>query len=458
MSFTLLTLIFAILLLELFSLTAINMAFRSLHRKESKKQLDLVGKLFFYRPLSKMFFSNREHENLYFANIFAQNIIRYCYVLISLVFLDKWDIIQWAIHPEINNYSLIINWSIAIPLLITLFFLLFVTDLFGRIIGNRYPLESIKCAGPIVSCFTLLLFPVTFIFLKIFHKLPRTLYFDPTHEPTTEAKQELIQLIEESNWNTHLDPHDKKLIESVMEFKDRIAREVMVPRVDIFSLPHDTTIEKAATLIYKESYSRIPIYKDSLDNIIGVLMYKDVLAKYTEQVNKGGSAILQTPVSSLVKSVLYTPETKKISHLLQEFRKRQVHLAIIVDEYGGTEGIVTIEDILEEIVGDIADEYDDEEALFIPIPEGGWLIDTRMSILDIEEQLAIEIPQDGDYDTIGGYLFHETGMIPPKGFIIRKPNFELEVIRSNDRKVEKLRIKSLLESVDKEQTVDDEHV
>ena len=315
-------------------------------------------------------------------------------------------------------------------------------DSLARITGNRYPERSIRLTAPIVSAFLVLLFPLTFLFLKFFHILPRTFYFDPSHEPNQEAKQELIEIIEESNLNTHLDPHDKKLIEAVMAFKDRIAREVMVPRVDIFSLPHDMTIEEAATLLYQEGYSRTPVYKDTLDNIIGVLMYKDVLAKYMEHARKGDKAVLQSPISTLVKNVLYTPETKKISQLLQEFRKQQVHLAIIVDEYGGTEGIVTIEDILEEIVGDIADEYDQEEALFIPLSEGGWLIDSRMSILDIEEQFGIEIPQDGDYDTVGGYVFHETGMIPAKGYTIRKPQFELEVIRSNDRRVEKLRIKS----------------
>jgi len=234
----------------------------------------------------------------------------------------------------------------------------------------------------------------------------------------------------------------------VMGFKDRIAREVMVPRVDIFSLPHDMTIEEAANLLFQEGYSRTPVYRDTLDNIIGVLMYKDVLAKYMDYAKKADIGILQSHISSLVKNVLYTPETKKISHLLHEFRKQQVHLAIIVDEYGGTEGIVTIEDILEEIVGDIADEYDQEEALYLPMPEGGWLIDSRMSILDIEEQLGIEIPQDGDYDSIGGYVFHETGMIPAKGFVIRKPQFELEIVRSNDRRVEKLSIKGVNPSVE----------
>jgi CBS domain containing-hemolysin-like protein len=433
-----------ILLIGLFCLTAVNTAFRRLQRKESKKQLNLAGRLFFYRYLSRFFFHEQEYEDLYFASIFAQNVTRFAYAVLSIFFLGQLHLIMWHFDPEMQTTSLSFNWPLGLLGLIGLFLLLFIVgDSLGRIMGNRYPERSILLAAPIVSFFMVLLFPLIFIFLKLFHQLPRTIYFDPSHEPTQEAKQEIIEIIEESNLNTHLDPHDKKLIESVMEFKDRIAREVMVPRVDIFSLPHDTTIEEAATLLYQEGYSRIPVYKDTLDNIIGVLMYKDVLAKYMEHATKGDKAVLQTPISTLVKNVLYTPETKKISHLLQEFRKQQVHLAIIVDEYGGTEGIVTIEDILEEIVGDIADEYDQEEALFIPLPEGGWLIDARMSILDIEEQLGIEIPQDGDYDTIGGFVFHETGMIPPKGYIIRKPHFELEVIRSNDRRVEKLRIKAL---------------
>lgn len=432
-----------------FCLTAMSTALRSLQRKETTKQLNHAGKLFFYRYLSRLFFYQLENEDLYFANIFAQNVVRFSYAILSLLFLSQSNIMMWLYNPNTDTYSLSFNWPWGILGLITLFLLLFILgDSLGRIIGNRYPEKSIIWLAPIVSCFLVLLFPLTFIFLKLFHRLPRTVYFDPIYEPTQEAKQELIEIIEESNLNTHLDPHDKKLIESVVEFKDSIAREIMVPRVDIFSLPYDTTIEEAANLIYQEGYSRTPVYKDTLDNIIGVLMYKDVLAKYMEHAQKGDKAVLQTPISTLVKSVLYTPETKKISHLLQDFRKQQVHLAIIVDEYGGTEGIVTIEDILEEIVGDIADEYDKEEKLFTPLPEGGWLIDARMSIPDIDEQLGIEIPQNGDYDTIGGYIFHETGMIPPKGYVIKQPQFELEIIRSNDRRVEKLRIRPLLSSSD----------
>lgn len=441
MSVTSLIVILALLILGLFCLTAVNTAFRRLQKREAKKQLELAGKRFFYRYLSSLFFPKHEYEDLHFASIFAQNILRFGYAIYSLLLLEKLRFISWSFDPNMQNSSLAMDWPLGIFCLIGLFFLLFIGgDYLGRIIGNRYPHLVIKSCTPIISIFLILIFPLTFIFLKIFHVFSRPIHLDPLYEPNREAKQELIELIEESNLNTHLDPHDKKLIESVMEFKDRIAREIMVPRVEIFSLSHDTTIEKAATLLYQEGYSRTPVYKDTLDNIIGVLMYKDVLAKYMEHARKGDKAVLQSPISTLVKKVLYTPETKKISHLLQEFRKKQVHLAIIVDEYGGTEGIVTIEDILEEIVGDIADEYDQEEALFLPLPEGGWLIDARMSILDIEEQLDIEIPQSGDYDTIGGYIFQETGTIPAKGFIIRKPLFEIEVVRSNDRRVEKLRI------------------
>lgn len=452
----LLIIFLAILLIGLFCLTAVNIAFRQLQRKEAKKQLNIAGKLFFYRSLSNIFFSKHEYEDIYFASVLAQNVTRFSYTILSLFLLGQSDLILWTFNSVTQSYSFSLNWPYGFLALIGLFLLLFlIGDSLGRIMGNRYPEHSIKISAPIVSFFMVILFPLTFVFLKVFHRLPQTVYFDPTHEPTEEAKQELIEIFEESSFNAHLDPHDKKLIESVVGFKDRIAREVMVPRVDIFTLSHDTTIEQAATLIIKEGYSRIPVYKDSLDNIIGVLMYKDVLAKYMEYAIANDRIILQMPISSLVKNVLYTPETKKISHLLQDFRKQQVHLAIIVDEYGGTEGIVTIEDILEEIVGDIADEYDDDEALFIPLTEGGWLIDSRMSILDIEEQFGIEIPQDGDYDTLGGYVFHETGMIPPKGYVIRKPNFELEVLRSNDRRVEKVRVTPLSFQAKKETNVND---
>jgi CBS domain containing-hemolysin-like protein len=212
----------------------------------------------------------------------------------------------------------------------------------------------------------------------------------------------------------------------------------------MFGLEAGTTIREAAKLLEEEGFSRVPVYEDNIDNIVGVLMYKDVLGKYMEYEAKNNDpTVLEAPISSIQKTPLYTPETKKISDLLQEFKKKHTHLAIVVDEYGGTEGIITIEDILEDIVGEIADEYDVEEEFFTSLPNGTWIVDPRISILDAEEQLGIVIPQEGDYDTLGGYIFHCAGEIPARGFKIQSNEFELEVLKSNDRMVQKVRIRPL---------------
>jgi CBS domain containing-hemolysin-like protein len=311
-----------------------------------------------------------------------------------------------------------------------------------RILGMRLPEKVLRFCTPFSSIFMFIAFPLTFLFLKISQSFSRTIYFDQLHEPEAQAKQEIIDIIQEAELSPGINRHDKKLIESVLSFRDLIAREVMIPRVKIFSLPASTPIKEAADLIAAEGYSRTPIYRNTIDEIIGVVMYKDILTKYREYVAKGNDpAILQAPLESIQKNVLYTPETKKISNLLQEFRKEQVHLSIVVDEYGGTEGIVTIEDILEQIVGDISDEYDEEQDNYTAHPDGSWIVDARTSILDVEEMLGIQIPQESDYDTIGGFVFHCAGTIPSKGFVIHQDDFELEVLSSNERVVEKVRIK-----------------
>jgi CBS domain containing-hemolysin-like protein len=216
----------------------------------------------------------------------------------------------------------------------------------------------------------------------------------------------------------------------------------MVPRIDMFMHSSSCLIEEAAQAFVQEGYSRVPVYKNSMDNIIGVLLYKDLLNFYVESEKAKSSQISHLTVESLLKPVVYTPETKKISILLQELKAKQIHLAIVVDEYGGTEGIVTIEDILEELVGEIGDEYDDikQDSLYSEHPQGGWIVDAKMNIIDIEKELTISIPHSPEYDTIGGYIFHRSGSIPTKGWKIHHENFDLEILKSSDRSVEKVRI------------------
>lgn len=430
-------------LLGTFFLTAVTSAFRRIHKRDSKKQIIAAGKWFFYRPFHLYFFPEHEYEGLFFATVCAQNITRCCYAASAVIFLLATPLFQpaYGLNEGPQNYDFTTFWIILSGLAFLLISFV-LGEYLPRILGMRLPEKVLRFCTPFSSIFMFMAFPITFLFLKISQSFSRTIYFDHLHEPEAQAKQEIIDIIQDAQLTPGINRHDKKLFESVLSFRDCIVREVMIPRVNVFSLPAATPIIEAAGLIAAEGYSRTPIYRNTVDEVVGVVMYKDILAKFREYVHKNNDiTILQAPLETIQKNVIYTPETKKISNLLQEFRKKQVHLAIVVDEYGGTEGIVTIEDILEEIVGDIADEYDTEEPLFIPQPDGSWIVDASMNIFDVEELLNINIPQESDYDTIGGYVFHCAGTIPSKGFTIHQDEFELEVVSSNERVVEQVRIK-----------------
>ncbi|MBA2728151.1 MAG: CBS domain-containing protein [Parachlamydiaceae bacterium] len=431
-------------LVGIFLLTSLSSAFRRLHNDDSQKQIDMLGSLFFYRPLHYFFLQSQGFEGLFFSTLCAQNIARFFYAVLTYVFISHTNLFYQLPNsdsPQINDFSLF--WIILSFVAFVLAGVI-IGDILPRMFGTKMPAAAIRLCAPLSSPFFFLVFPISYIFLKLSHSLSRTFLFDQFQEPAVQAKKEIIDIIERAELGPEINRHDKQLIESVLNFKERIAREVMVPRIHLFCLSSTTTIREAAGLLYSEGYSRTPVYKNNIDNIVGLLMYKDILIKYMEYVDKNhDEKILDMSIESLIKPPIYTPETKKLSNLLQEFRKTQVHLAIVVDEYGGTEGIVTIEDILEAIVGDIADEYDEMEQLYKAQPDKSWIVDAKLSILDAEEELDIKIPQEADYDTIGGYLYHRAGTIPLPGFIIHHEDFEIEVLSSSDRSVDKVRIRAL---------------
>jgi len=426
-------------------LTAMTSALRRIHKRGSQIQLQSFGNAFFYRKLHLFFLPNHEYEGIFFAAICSQAFTRFFSIAAFLLFF----LFQFQILPsDIISQQPVWNWFF-VSLITYALAAFFLGDCLPRVLGSRYPQSTLKISTPIASVFLVIFFPITYLFIKAAQALSKTFYLDLAYEPMAEAQREIIEMIQNVDFQEDLETHDKKLIESVMKFKERIAREVMVPRVDVFCLSAETTIKEAAKQLQKEGYSRTPIYRGTVDNIVGVLMYKDILTKFIEYQEKGNDAsILEAPIETIQKNVLHTPETKKISNLLQEFRKKQVHLAIVVDEYGGTEGIVTIEDILEEIVGDISDEYDQEAQLYYAQADGTWVVDARMNIVDFEDEFGIEIPEEGDYDTVGGYIFHTAGAIPAKGFVIHHDDFEMEILQSNDRSVEKVRIKKIKKPLD----------
>jgi len=383
---------------------------------------EVQPKAFFYYPFHLRLFRSHTFEITLFATHIAANIARLGYAL-SIV-LGVW---------ETKNPLL----------LLALFFLLFLCEFIAYLWAFFSPQRGFLLSAPYSSLFLYLSLPLTLPFLKLTHWIAIRIKKTRGEDLIDEMRETIVQILRSAQIKTTLNLADKKLIEAVFKFKDKIVREVMVPRVDLFSLPAETPIREAAQKLVSEGYSRIPVYRDSVDNITGVLMFKTILQLYMDCTEgEKERAVLQDPIDTIAKSVFYTPETKKVSHLLQEFRSKQMHMAIVVDEYGGTEGVVTMEDILEEIVGEIGDEYDtSEEMLYTTLPgEKSWIVDARMSILDAEDIFGIILPQEGDYDTIGGYIVHLEGAIPPKGFIIHQPDCDLEILHATERSVEKIKI------------------
>jgi len=203
----------------------------------------------------------------------------------------------------------------------------------------------------------------------------------------------------------HLHVEARDMIKGIVELTDKTVKEVMVPRIDVIFISKDMEREELIKKVVDSGHSKIPVFKDTLDNIIGILYVKDLL----RAIVKGENLDLE----SIIRKPYFIPERKRLRSLLTEFQKRRVHIAVAVDEYGGVSGIICLEDIIEEIVGDIQDEFDNEREDIIEIGENIFLCDARTDIQDINEQLEFNLPDD-DFDTLGGFVFDLFGKIPVK--------------------------------------------
>lgn len=413
-------------------LTVFSSSLVKLGKYQSNEKLKITrSKLFFFRSLLYKFFKKNEWENLYFCIGISKNILILLYAFSAFFFglnylakiKSSFDLGSFQTPLIIGTISLII---IAISIL---------TDFVMRLASTLLPIKTTRFSLPIASIYLVILSPITFTLLKIIRVIYQFAYQGEAIDRSSVLKQRVKEIL--SDTEKHLDPYEQKLISSFITFRERVAREIMVPRVDICALPSNISIKEATPIFIEEGYSRIPIYKDTLDHIIGVILHKDVLKIYSETEKE--KINLESPLEKLLKPVIYAPENKKISHLLQEFKVKQTHLAIIVNEYGGTEGIVTIEDVLEELVGEIEDESDvEEDQRYWKLPDGGYIINAKMSIVDIADELNIKIPPHPEYETIGGFVFHKAGTIPQKGWIIHLDEFQLKVLSSDERSIKKI--------------------
>lgn len=277
--------------------------------------------------------------------------------------------------------------------------------------------------------------PVVWLLSTITTFLVRLLGGQVVHRGPFVTEEELRLLVTVGEEEGVLEEEETEMIHSIFEFADTTVREVMIPRIDMVTLQSDATVAEAVDMALQGGFSRIPVYEENIDNIIGVLYTKDML----KQLREGHNAL---PIRDLVRPAYFVPETKKLDDLLREIRQKRVHMVIVVDEYGSVAGLVTIEDLVEEIVGDIQDEYDREEKLYEQVTKDEYIFDAKISIDEFNDVMGTDL-EDEDYETLGGFLYAQLDKIPTVGDAITFKGLKFTVLTTRGRRITKVRVERL---------------
>jgi CBS domain containing-hemolysin-like protein len=227
----------------------------------------------------------------------------------------------------------------------------------------------------------------------------------------------------------------RELLRSIVEFRETMVREVMTPRPDIVAIEARATVGDLLTLVREQQYSRVPVYNDTLDNIVGLISIKDLILVDTAEVSH--------PITPLIRPAHFVPETKLVPELLKEFQRKRIQAAMVVDEYGGTAGLVTIEDLIEEIVGEIRDEYDTEVEPVVEEGEGRFVFNGRAHVRELEDRLKVRV-EGGGYETVGGYVLAHVGRVPAVGETFEIDGLQMEVLEAERRRINRVRVRRLV--------------
>ena len=277
-----------------------------------------------------------------------------------------------------------------------------------------------------------LLQPVVGALGAVTNSLVRLVGGQVKHRGPFVTEEELRLLVSVGEEEGVLEEEETEMIHSIFEFADTTVREVMIPRIDMVTLESDATVDEAVDLALQGGFSRIPVYEESIDNIIGVLYTKDMLKQLREGRNDHS-------IRDLVRPAYFVPETKKLDDLLREIQQKHVHMVIIVDEYGSVAGLVTIEDLVEEIVGDIQDEYDREEKLYEKVNEDIYIFNAKINIDEFNDIMDMELA-DTDYETLGGFLYAQLDKIPNAGDTITFNDMIFTVLTTRGRRITQVRV------------------
>ena len=327
----------------------------------------------------------------------------------------------------------------VIALLVVTLLVSVVSIVLGELIPKGFALANpdriaLVASGPI-SLFAKIVSPLVALLVLLTKVISKPFGIDPTRTPELSAA-EIRLIVEQGSQQGVLEAEEEQMISAVMSLSDSKLHEVMVPRIDIVAIDQEATFDEAVEVVLKEGHSRTPLYRESVDHIVGILYAKDLL----RLIAAGGT---RPRLRDIMRPALFVPESQSVDDLLHELQRRKVHMAVVLDEYGGTAGLVTIEDLLEEIVGEIQAEFDEEEPMKVEIGPGEVILDGRAAIDDLTELVepALELEDDEEYDTLGGFVYHRIGRVPVVGDAVVIEPFVITVIKVSGRRVGKVRVR-----------------
>jgi magnesium and cobalt exporter, CNNM family len=327
--------------------------------------------------------------------------------------------------------------------------ILFLGEIVPKTLAKRHPVRFALATIPLVQAFCLLLWPVSAAVMRATSLFFRLFGSSAASSPGVTS-EEIEYLIGMGTREGVLDEVKEELLNSVLEFADRVAKEIMVPRTRMIAIDREVPPDELVRIVTSNPFSRMPVYEGSIDNVVGILLVREII----QEVRHGPQKAIA--LDRYLKPAFFVPEGMKISRLLKEMQKRKTHLAIVVDEFGGTSGLVTLEDVIEEIVGEIQDEADVEAAPVKAISPGVWLADAAVPLHDLEaflnEQVGeapgeredrppeIRFPEEGDYETLGGFVTATAGRVPAVGAVLAWDGLTFTVRAADDRRVTRVEI------------------
>lgn len=322
------------------------------------------------------------------------------------------------------------------------FYVVFIRKLPGRL-GKKYADPFAFKSAPVMKGATAFFWPLCAAIRVISRGVGVLFGLDRSTESEQETvtEEDIRLMVDTGGEMGTIEESQREMIENIFEFDDNTAGDVMTHRTDVIAVERGATVAEVAAQAVETGFSRLPVYEKNVDNIIGVIYVKDLLQLIRDERDESFGEIGEMPIDSFIRSVIYVPESAACRALFAKFKATKTHIAVVVDEYGGTAGIVCMEDLLESIVGDIEDEYDEQEEEVKELRKDEYLLDGTIDLADVAELLSVEFPEDEDYDTLGGFIIHTLGVIPDEGTnpFIDFSGWRFTVMNIDDRRIERVR-------------------